>query len=208
MAEVHQQAPDLTPEEEAELGGRLREHLQATVGAATLPPLPEDAWVKRDPIRDEVPPETTTSDRSEASEEDAGSGSPGHAAAGSTGSTDLRASLRRNTAKLYATIAKPVIGGLSGVANLWARQEPDDPAWLMTEEEADGLAEPIANIAARRIALPLGEGETNDIIDGVQIVAVLVSYVTRNMLQRLARRRGPAAPNPMQQQEAAGGRAA
>jgi hypothetical protein len=196
----------------------LQEHQQAPEDGAGLPRpgqvltalLPEDSWATRPPRIDDVPPGTTTSD-SPGLDEDFEDGSPSEPSgtAGSTGSTKgsrggSLADFRRGSARVYGALAATVAGALSGIANMALRDkdDPDDDSWLMLPEEAQGIGEPLGRIASRRITLPVGEGESNDLMDGFEAVMAGLAYVTRNLIsraQRRADRRRTAAPDPMQQ---------
>lgn len=167
--------------------------------AQFLAPLPENAWAppRQRPEPDSLDPDaTTTSDRSDPSDGD--SLFDPSAMAASTGSTDL-ASFRRGTAKVYGKLVGAIAGMLGGLANWRLAQDQDDPAWLLTEDEAADFGAALGRIAARRVTLPVaGEDDTNDVVDGMQAGIVLIGYLGRNMMAKADRKRPQQAPMPGQ----------
>lgn len=194
MTEQATEHPDLDQLQDASpgLGDRLR-------GAAErfMPRLPEDSWAapKERPAADPLDESaTTTSDRSDRADDLLYDPSAG---AGSTGSTDL-ASFRKGTARVYGELVAGVAALLAGLANWRAKEAEDDPLWLMSEEEAHGIGDPLGRIAARRATLPISGDEGTDIMDGLQAGIAAISYLGRNMMMRADRKRPQAAPIPNQ----------
>lgn len=192
----HEQAadPDELQDLQPGLMGRLGQGLRER-----LAPLPEEAWVSRQPIQDQADPQATqTSDRVD----DDGSLYDPSATAASTGSTSKAAAdFRKGTAKVYGMLAGAFAAAAGGIVNWRLKADDQDTTWLMTQEEAEDIGQPVGRILARRAPLPVGEGDTNDVIDGLGAALATVGYVMRCLMERADRKRGPQAPNLLQQTE-------
>ena len=195
----HDQALDDLQPEEPGARGSLLQRARSSLGER-FSPLPEDSWTSRQPIQDPVDPEATeTSD----------AGSPGDdsdfelsGTGGSGGSTSPKG-FRKASAAFYGRLCQALLAAASGVVNLSLRQDDDDTTWLMDPMEAAGIGEPLGRIAARQIPLPVGEGTASNLSDALDAGVVLAMYLTRSLGERAIRRRGPQAPNPLDQGEQA-----
>lgn len=161
--------------------------------------LPEDMWNRP------KPPQADPLSRSESHErvEDVdGLYEPPTMTGVSTASTGdlLKGKPSKAIRELYATIGKALVAAGGGLANMAARDDDEDPVWLMTDEEAEGIALPLANIAARKAPLNVGDGDgdTNDLVDGMMAVLGIAVYAGRTLLERAARRKAKRQGAPLQ----------
>lgn len=63
----------------------------------------------------------------------------------------------------------------------------DTGVWVATDDEAEGIGDPLADIAARHA--PVGLGGANDLGDAIAAGLVLISYASKNLFEYLALRK-------------------
>lgn len=134
------------------------------------------------------PPETTSSTSSRAS----------------TARSDAAVEIDRTIVELFAGLAH--LAGILANKIVRARTHTDTRLWLMTDEEAQGLGEPLGRMSARRVPDQLVDGDGGDLLEAG---AVALGYAMHNAVgisgaDLEARRRGdvidvpsaPVAPPP------------
>lgn len=130
----------------------------------TSRPLERDEVSWAEPSTDGPPPGSTSTDQRKTGP------SPGY-----TPDSDPAGLLRAQPGAYEGLIATAIrLGGL-GVDN-W--RSPDTHVWLPTDDEVQGMTEPLARIAARHTPLSAGD-ESSDIIDGLTAMVVGAGYATR-----------------------------
>lgn len=161
--------------------------------------LPEDMWNRPKPPQADPLSHSESHDRADDS---SALYEPPTTTGVSTASTEalVKGKASKAVRELYATIGKALVAAGGGIANMVTRDDEDDEVWLMTEEEAEGIAVPLANIAARKAPLNVGDGggDGNDLVDGLMAVLGLAVYAGRTLMDRAARRKARRQMAPLQ----------
>lgn len=91
---------------------------------------------------------------------------------GSSADPDLRDVIEGNAAAFEGLITVLVKTGGLVVDH---RLSPETHAWMMRPDEAEGIAKPLARIAARHSPVTM-DGETNDVLDVLEAGLNVVGY--------------------------------
>jgi hypothetical protein len=122
---------------------------------------------------------------------------PGSAAQPTTETTGSSpGSIAEGVARLITT----VLGMVTLFIHTW-RTPGENPVWFATGDELEGMAQPLARIASRRV--PKGIGGSNDLTDGLEAGIAATAYAIRNRAaeQEYQAQRGYVAPPERQAEE-------
>ena len=89
------------------------------------------------------------------------------------------------------TLVATILMGATTLFNRKMRRDQNDEKWLMSRQERDDIAAPLARIMARRSPIPSGGEEVSDLADGVEAVVKLLAFALDQMIPT------PAAPAAM-----------
>lgn len=149
-----------------------------------LAPLPSPGWAEVT-----SPPGPGNPDLAPPGEDAGpGAGASGSQPGGSTRGSTPSPSVAKITASGLGEAMTQIFRGIGEALNHWTAQSDDDDLWLPTDAEAKGVGEPVGRIIARRVP-ELPPGDASDLADGITAAIPAVSYVIKNTVTWLGRRR-------------------